>query len=419
MNNIKLHADWHEGREMTRALGGLEHSFWAYDRHRPLQFSMVGRIEGTYPDEQWRDAFSQMLRRHPALGLTIELSHGQPVFKQRRAADIPVRVVDHRPGSGWPIEVERELQTTFGVLGDAMLRATLIDEADSTVLVLSAHHSLADGLSLATAIRDIAAILAGHAAPASPAHACADNVLGVVPVASGANYDRAQVDSELVEAARRRRRMQPVVATAELSAALTTRLRERCRVENTTVHAALSVAIAFSRWNSGAHPIDRPVDIFSPINLRRGLSLGDVTGLWVSGGTTAIPASAEPTFWELARAANRDLDKARPVSVAHQLAGQLCQFTQQGVSPKAAYDLFATVFRNDVMLTNLGSLGPSELGDSALTELWGPSVTLGDHLEQTVGVVSWNGKLRLVYTTYEAIPDYLDMLVEVIREACV
>jgi hypothetical protein len=56
----------------------------------------------------------------------------------------------------------------------------------------------------------------------------------------------------------------------------------------------------------------------------------------------------------------------------------------------------------DILLSNLGAVDfPDRYGPFTLEALWGPSVTLGFALAQTIGAITLGGRLHLLHTSYE------------------
>jgi hypothetical protein len=56
----------------------------------------------------------------------------------------------------------------------------------------------------------------------------------------------------------------------------------------------------------------------------------------------------------------------------------------------------------DILLSNLGAVDfPDRYGPFTLEALWGPSVTMGFALAQTIGAITLGGQLHLLHTSYE------------------
>jgi hypothetical protein len=77
------------------------------------------------------------------------------------AAASPLRIVEDDPGTCWEAEVAEELATPFDPNGAPLVRAVFIQGIDDAAFILVAYRAIADGLSVAYAIRDTLSALAG------------------------------------------------------------------------------------------------------------------------------------------------------------------------------------------------------------------------------------------------------------------
>jgi hypothetical protein len=146
-----------------RSLGALEHLFWLADRHHSIHFAVTALISGGAGARDWRRALDHLQERHPILSVCIDGEPGRvPSFRQAGATPIPLRIVEDEPELRWEAEVGKELATPFSPSRAPLIRAVLIQGARDAAFVLIAHHSIADGLSLAYAIRDTLDTLAGR-----------------------------------------------------------------------------------------------------------------------------------------------------------------------------------------------------------------------------------------------------------------
>jgi hypothetical protein len=146
-----------------RPLGGREHLFWLLDQNRPFHFAMVAQITGSAAPDEWRRALDRVQWRHPLLSCCIEGRPGSlPWFRQRAGAPIPLRIVAGEPKRDWQRIVGEELVMPFDSSVAPLVRAVLVQGKLDTALVLVAHHAIADGLSLAYAIRDTLSALSGE-----------------------------------------------------------------------------------------------------------------------------------------------------------------------------------------------------------------------------------------------------------------
>src|SRR5262249_24539230 len=142
-------------QDAVRPLGPLEHLFWLWDQHRFIHFAVTALMSGRTSPRDRRRALDHLQKRHPILSVSINRGpDSRPSFRQADAKPIPLRIVADEPELRWEAEVGHELATPFNPGQAPLIRAVLIQGAQDTAFMLVAHHSIADGLSLAFAIRD-------------------------------------------------------------------------------------------------------------------------------------------------------------------------------------------------------------------------------------------------------------------------
>jgi hypothetical protein len=409
---------------LARPLGGLEHFFSLIDQHRSVHFSMAAQIEGPTTISSWRAALDALQERHPQLSVGIEVAeNGTPHFRQMTNAPIPLRIARDTSLSNWPQEIANELATPFDPRQAPLVRSALIHGEDESVFILTAHHSIADGLSLAYAVRDTLQALCGETLDAlSPmpaqemlvyasqeeTHTIECPVQPASPPGGRPIGFRTTLDGSL-----------PNIDTLRLTPEFTANLVERSRKERTTVHGALCAAIALAGREACTDWTGFPVRILSPVNLRKQLGIDEDCGLFVWAGIVPIEPNAHFTFWDIARYAKDSLTSKHSLQeVAVGMAG-LEQAMRAGPDVSAASQILAQGFPCELLLTNLGDLSSHRFdrGDVKLKALWGPAVLMGFEGEQTVGVTTTNGSLCLLHSSFAPLP-LLQRAEQILRSAC-
>ena len=290
---------------VLRPLGSLEEFLWLIDQHRPVHFALAAQVQGATTVGGWRDALDLVQLRHPLLSVCIEANGDcRPRFR-REAAPISLRVVqEDNVVQRWESEIELELSIPFDARQAPLVRAVLLHEADQAVFILVAHHSVADGVSIAFVIRDVLQVLSRNPIgllPLLPAH---EEILGVT------RSDVAQVkpskESNSPPPGRpaaylRKEDLRPRIKALSLTPQLTGKLRERARQEGTTVHGALSSAAALAYWQTNPELREEPVRICSPTDTRKLLGLGEDCAVLISARVVAVEPQASTAFWDIGR----------------------------------------------------------------------------------------------------------------------
>jgi NRPS condensation-like uncharacterized protein len=381
-----------------RQLGALEHLFWLLDQNRPVHFAVTALLSGETSPRDWRRALDRLQERHPITSVCIDGEPGSvPSFRQADVAPIPLRIVEDEPELRWEVEVGEELATPFKPKRAPLIRAVLIQGARDAAFMLVAHHSIADGLSLAYAVRDTLDLLAGRTLQPLPRLPSQDDMMNV---SDSAADGREQSEAQALDPAvyRPNDNARPTVKGLRLSQELTSSLRDRARREGTTVHGALCAALVLASREVFADRRDTPLRIMSPINVRPLIDVGESCGVFVSATTSVFDGEAK-NFWELARDARNSIAANQNGEYVTAGLAAFRQVVGNGAQVATAAEFAAQVFANEVMVTNLGSLSfDQRFGPVTLKALFGPAVLTGFEGQQTIGVATVNGALCLLHT---------------------
>ena len=283
--------------------------------------------------------------------------------------------------------------------------------------MLVAHHSIADGLSLAYAIRDTLDLLAGRALKPLSWLPSQDDLMNVSDsVANGREQNHAQALNPAVY--RPNDNARPTVKGIRLSPDLTSRVRDRARREGTTVHGALCAALLLASREVFTDWRDTPLRIMSPINARPLIDVGESCGVFVSATTSVFDGEAKD-FWDLARDARNSIAANQNREYIGAGLTAFRQVVANGADVATAAAFGAQVFANEIMVTNLGSLSFNRrFGPVTLNALFGPAVLTGFEGQQTIGVATVNGALCLLHTGHTPPDGLLEKTQRIFARAC-
>ena len=103
-------------------------------------------------------------------------------------------------------------------------------------------------------------------------------------------------------------------------------------------------------------------------------------------------------FWSRARLFSDQLEPAKSIEGISALVKMVQDSVSQISTAQQAQEFFAPGFSSEILLTNLGAIEFKDpYGPVTLDALWGPSVTTGFALGQTVGAVTQGGRLHLLH----------------------
>ncbi|WP_339485564.1 condensation domain-containing protein [Pseudomonas sp. EL_65y_Pfl2_R95] len=400
----------------VRYLGPFERFFWSSDQQSAKHFTLVAQIAGHTRVTDWRQALDAVQGRHPLLqvGIAVDIER-QPYFKKKVNAQIPLKVINMAPDH-WPDLVSNELSTPFCASSELLLRATLLHTEQRLALILSAHHAIADGLSLAFIVRDLMQAMTGVKMREYPLPLAQEELVGTAqssPTYQGIPQRPAR--AQLLD----RSAKIPLVQSLRMDARASDILRLRARQAGATLHGALIVALIKAGDQGGAAWAKRPVRIKSPVNVRGLLGRTDECALSIVSAESLIEDREHITFWALARCLSTEVGAARSVETVTKFAAGLGALFDDQSDPGAATEFLLSAGSIDMMVSNLGELSfASQVDGLHLESMWGPSTFMGMEGEQNIGALTVNGALHLVCSSYTPVDDLLGRARLILMAAC-
>jgi hypothetical protein len=399
--------------DIARPLGAVEEFLWLFDHSSPKHFCLIAEVTGPTTVSEWRNALDALQERHPMLSVSIDTTYNRvPHFKSSTGQPIPLRVAEEN--TTWQHETEREMRTLFDPTKAPLARAVLILRPEKAFIILVTHHSVADGMSSVFLLRDLLTALSGQSLSRYLFPRSLDEIIGV-PIRTSSDpgvafsYDLAK---KCVEA--------PVhVKSSILARELTRQLQERAHQESTTIHGILCAAIAVAGREINQSWRENPFRIFSPVDIRRLISVEDQCMVAFSKANTVIETNSTTSLWELARFIRGTLlpfktpEGNKPVikSITGAMASNM------NVEEGARFNRAA--FSEEVMVSNVGLVPFSpDFVKVTVKSLWAPVMLRGHEPEQTIGVATINGSIHLVHSSWTPIPGLLESVERKLAEAC-
>ncbi|KAF1028094.1 MAG: hypothetical protein GAK37_02287 [Pseudomonas sp.] len=399
MNSVDAHAF------AARPLGPLEAFLWSCNQQDSKVFAVAAQIAGRTAVEDWHVALQAVQRRHPLLRAGIEVNaQGRPVFVERAGVQPVLEVLD-AAAHAWQDVFARELHTRTGDDDGLLWRATLLYSPEQVTVILAAHHSIGDGLSLAYVIRDWMQAMGPQKLEAYALPGAQESTLGLPPegfdMPVGAPLERAM---PLVRGDK-----PPRVHSQRLTFSATRALVTRARTEDATVHGALVVALTLAGAEREASWNAQSVRVKSPINIRELIGLKDECMLSVFSADTCLELNPHDDFWQAARRISAEVGARRNVEAFTGFSTPIKLFFDSLPPVGAATELLMGRGPMKLLVSNLGVL-PFEPGQGGLhlVSMWGPSTFMGIQGEQNVGVITVNGELHMTHSSYSPIHGLLE-----------
>ena len=400
-------------RQQNRTLGAFEKTFWLLDQIDSKDFALAADISGTQPVEKWRKAIDLAQQRHPNLSAGVALDElSRPVLQHVENMTIPLRVVHVGQDYRWEREVEKELSTRFNTQEGPLLRIVLVQKTQSTVLILAANHTVADGTSLKFLVRDILLAVTGKELEPMAPQISNDETLGMPEDLP------AQTVGRQPELTMKTGHVNPLVSSHRFSESLTRNILERARQENTTVHGAICAAVLLVSRKMRPEWDEAKMELVSPICTRGALDLDDNFGLNITTQSVFFDQQ-HLSFWDLARLAKTELEGTNS---AEYVTGYLSFFRNIVFGHndmQKMIDALKQAFNHHIMVTNLVKVRyETDFGPLKLEALYGPMVRSGKGMEQTIGALTSNGALCLTNTSDTPISGLLLEMEKILNEAC-
>jgi hypothetical protein len=272
----------------------------------------VVRLEGSFEADRLRRALARVQRKHPALRALIREDADGLYYEADIAPEIPLRIVPRMTKDDYQHECRIELTTGFAY-EMPQLRAVWLQSDPESDLLLTTSHRICDGMSMLTIIREVLRSLHTdeELIPYQPITR-REIIGGYQPPHPWKRKLAASLMNgllRLIPSSRRAPENNEHHLEWRADPALLSALKQRCKAEGASVHAALLVALdrallAVFREKKAPKWIENPVDI------RRGpFTALQSDMLFFCGGNfqTRTGRARTMEFWARTRTINEEI----------------------------------------------------------------------------------------------------------------
>lgn len=405
---IVNHPQHEQATTLVRPLGAAERLFYRFSERNPAHFSIVAEFDQVLHADKLRAALAAAQRRHPLLSAHVEDRPDIRLGFYRAATVAPVELTVRRgPELAWQAAAAEELSRPFDRSRAPLMRATLLQGPPRSALLLTFDHTMADGISSIVVLTDVIAALNGQDLASLPVpqpqeHIVAAALEAAAPLEPAAlsGDPRMSVPSTLRPFDGALTNVRAMAMTRADTAALA----RRCRTENTTVHAALVVAMSRVRATDRGEEFVR---VLNPINLRPILGIEGGCALCIAPTATGHTPWDGTPFWDQARATTAHLNVARSPRGIRTSSLALEQLITVDAETSDAEELFGRISPWEIMVTNLGVQNLDGASPLRPTAVWGPVVLSQTDGEYLTGVTTYEGRLRMVTCGYSVPATFL------------
>jgi hypothetical protein len=397
--------------ELVRPLGAYERIFHRIREGYPMHFSLVAELAGAFEPEQLRQALVAVQHRHPLLSVHIEDHPGTRLGYYRAAVVPPIPLTILETDLGWEQVAANELTMVFDPTTAPLLQVVLLRRGPAAAtLLLTFDHAIADGKSAVFVLQDILTVLNGQSLAVLPVPPSRETLLArqPAPVDSPAAVAAPPAPDWLMAPGTLRPfdGARPEVTSLTFSEELTSQLMQRCRAEQTTVHAALVAAASLVLASAG----QQHVRVMSPIDIRELLGADRDCAMYFNSTRTAYNTEQPQTLWELARTTSAQLTQGRAESMTRFISALMEQMIPSDAEHDTVKNMFTAGNSYELFISNLGRLDIPENALIRPIAIWGPVMLTQLQGEQVVGVATLHGQLRLVNTSHAPIPNFLALI---------
>jgi len=392
--------------QLVRPVDALERLFYRYAEQNPVHFSLVAEFGVILTEAQVRAALSAVQKRHPLLSVHVEDHPGSRLGFYRADSVAPIGLTAHESDQHWQTFAAAELARPFDRSTAPLMRAVLVNGRAGSTILLTFDHTIADGISSVRLTSDLVNALNGKAlAQLEVPPSVEDMIARALPEAPIENGSDAR-DPRMLQPTSIRPfdGTRPYVHAVTLDVAHTTGLVNRCRAEQTTVHAAILTAA--SRVHATLHNKDF-VRVLSPVDVRPLLDIGgDCAGYFMCTITGMAPNDGT-VFWNQARAMTADLSIAKSGLGVAAVSATIQREVTIDADCAVTEQLFTRALPFDLLVTNLGVQELNVDGPIKPTALWGP-VVQSQTDDYVIGVTTYDGRLRMFSCGYTSSEQFLE-----------
>lgn len=270
------------------------------------------RLEGSFQVDRLREALARVQRKHPALRMVLRKQKDGLYYEENCAPDVPLRIVPRIAEDDYKRESLTELETAF-VEDRPLLRAVWLPAETESDLLLVTSHRICDGMSMLTIVREV--LFALHSDEELVPYEPITAKVMIGDYEPPQPWKRKLIASllnnalRLLPASRRPLENKEYALEWGVGQALTDALKQRCKAEGVSIHAALVIALDRALLQVlGEKKL--PGWIESPMDARRGrLASLKSDMLFFGGGSLKMRTgqASEEEFWTKGRSVHEDI----------------------------------------------------------------------------------------------------------------
>ena len=357
-------------------------------------------------------ALGKIQQKHPLLGVVIrEDENGRPYFvSDTRIPPIPVHIIERQSDEDWQRVSAEQWGLSFDVRKGPLARLIWLRSADVSELMLVCAHCICDGSSILTLMRELLQVL-DKPETRLIAYPAFEDIRTFIPAALTTNTGlkiRLRLLSGLAWLILRFKTSGKIPVAGphylvhwKMDRPATVQLANRCKMEQTTMHAAF--AVAFMEAHRQVMSTASHGKVISPVDIRRFIPEIKQDQLFAFAPIAELSASPGKgeDFWSRARRLKNEL-----TDVIDKMDIRKLLFTSDYFHSAGRYMvnlLKQTDGTHDVTLSNMGKLDiPEQYDNFELETIYSPSAAFPWRNANTLVISTFRGQADFSFISQEA-----------------
>lgn len=380
------------------------------DAKTPLNCVFGAKISGKISEDNLHKALYKIQQKHPLLQMNIDATGKEPYFVlNENISKIPVRIADRLTDEDWLSQSKTEWYKLFDAENEPLARVVWLKGETESDLLLILPHCICDGTTILNLMRELMTLIDDPEQELTP-YPSFLSVSDLLPedfMISKAGHFKGKIFAALgrlfffFKATSNNNIAQSNYAIHwKITTDDTKKLLNKCKAENTTVHAAISVAFmeAFKHIQGNkAHG-----KVICPVDIRRFVEAIKQDTMFAFAPIVELKLDqTENDFWTKTRKLKTDLEaKVAEMKVYDLLS--MSEYFHSSVNKMIGF-LKTTKGTHDVTLSNMGLLNvPKDYQTFTIETFYSPTVAFPWKNANTLVASTFNGQLDFSFMSNES-----------------
>jgi NRPS condensation-like uncharacterized protein len=380
------------------------------DAKTPLNCVFGAKISGKISEDNLHKALYKIQQKHPLLQMNIDATGKEPYFVlNENISKIPVRIADRLTDEDWLAQSKTEWYKLFDAENEPLARVVWLKGETESDLLLILPHCICDGTTILNLMRELMTLIDDpeQELPPYPSFLSVSDLLPEDFMISKAGHFKGKIFAALgrlfffFKATSNNNIAQSNYAIHwKITTDDTKKLLNKCKAENTTVHAAISVAFmeAFKHIQGNkAHG-----KVICPVDIRRFVEAIKQDTMFAFAPIVELKLDqTENDFWTKTRKLKTDLEaKVAEMKVYDLLS--MSEYFHSSVNKMIGF-LKTTKGTHDVTLSNMGLLNvPKDYQTFTIETFYSPTVAFPWKNANTLVASTFNGQLDFSFMSNES-----------------